>query len=147
MARDNPTWGQKRIANELLLKLGLRVSLRTVRKYMPKRLDHGRGQRVSFQHWRTFVRNHAQAIVAYDFCVVVTATFRLLYVFVIMEHEMRRGASCTATSPRIPLPNGPYSNCARQSRLTTPIAFCCTTRIASSPSSLIKAYGAWACGS
>ena len=35
MARENMTWGQKRIANELLLKLGLRVSPRTVRKYMP----------------------------------------------------------------------------------------------------------------
>jgi putative transposase len=41
MARDNPSWGEERIANELLLKLGLRVSPRTVRKYMPKRLDHG----------------------------------------------------------------------------------------------------------
>jgi putative transposase len=38
----------------------------------------------------TFVRNHAQAIVACDFCVVVTATFRLLYVFVVMEHATRR---------------------------------------------------------
>src|SRR5262245_50346267 len=46
MAHDNPTWGQERIANELLLKLGLRVSPRTIRKYMPKHLDHGRGQRV-----------------------------------------------------------------------------------------------------
>src|SRR5215813_14061640 len=38
----------------------------------------------------TFVRNHAQAIIACDFCVVVTATFRLLYVFVVMEHATRR---------------------------------------------------------
>jgi transposase InsO family protein len=90
MARDNPTWGQERIANELLLKLGLRVSPRTVRKYMPKRLAPGPGQRVTSQRWRTFVRNHAQAIVACDFCVVVTATFRLLYVFVVMEHATRR---------------------------------------------------------
>jgi putative transposase len=36
------------------------------------------------------VCNHAQAIVACDFCVVVTATFRLLYVFVVMEHTTRR---------------------------------------------------------
>ncbi|MGD8615834.1 MAG: helix-turn-helix domain-containing protein [Gammaproteobacteria bacterium] len=35
MAQDNPSWGEERIANELLLKLGLRVSPRTVRKYMP----------------------------------------------------------------------------------------------------------------
>ena len=37
MADENPLWGEERIANELLLKLGLRVSPRTVRKYMPKR--------------------------------------------------------------------------------------------------------------
>jgi putative transposase len=90
MARHNPTWGEERIANELLLKLGLRVSPRTVRKYMPTRLDHGRHRDVPSQRWLTFVRNHAKAIVACDFCVVVTATFRLLYVFVIMEHATRR---------------------------------------------------------
>jgi putative transposase len=90
MARENPSWGQERIANELLLKLGLRVSPRTVRKYLPKRLDRGRGGHASSQRWRTFVRNHVQAIVACDFRVVVTATFRLLYVFVVMEHLTRR---------------------------------------------------------
>src|SRR5919197_5686500 len=90
IARDNPTWGQERIANELLLKLGLRVSPRTVRRYMPKPLDRGLGQPPTSQRWRTFVRNHAQAIIACDFCVVVTATFRLLYVFVVMEHATRR---------------------------------------------------------
>jgi hypothetical protein len=36
MARENPSWGEERIANELLLKLGLRVSPRTTRKYLPK---------------------------------------------------------------------------------------------------------------
>jgi putative transposase len=90
MTRENPSWGEERIANELLLKLGLRVSPRTVRKYLPKRLNRGRGGHVPSQRWRTFVRNHAQAIVACDFCVVVTATFRLLYVFVTMEHLTRR---------------------------------------------------------
>jgi putative transposase len=90
MACENPTWGEQRIANELWLKLGLRVSPRTVRKYLPKHLDHGRGQRGPSQRWRTFVRNHARAIVACDFCVVVTATFRLLYVFVVIEHASRR---------------------------------------------------------
>jgi hypothetical protein len=90
MARENPTWGQERIANELLLTLGLRVSPRTVRKYMPKRLDRGPGKRVTSQYWATFVRNHAQAIVACDFCVAVTATFRILYIFVVIEHSSRR---------------------------------------------------------
>src|SRR5215471_11012082 len=90
MARENPTWGEERLANELLLKLGLRISPRTVRKYMPKRVDPSQGHRRSSQRWQTFVHNHAQAIVACDFCVVVTATFRLLYVFVVMEHATRR---------------------------------------------------------
>ncbi len=36
IARENPSWGEERIANELLLKLGLRVSPRTIRKYMAR---------------------------------------------------------------------------------------------------------------
>jgi hypothetical protein len=40
MSTENPLWGEERIANELLVKLGVRVSPRTVRKYMPK-LPHG----------------------------------------------------------------------------------------------------------
>ena len=52
-------WGEERIANEPLLKLGLQVSPRTVRKYLPIRPDRSRHQRLSSQRWRTFVRNHA----------------------------------------------------------------------------------------
>jgi transposase InsO family protein len=98
MACENPTWGEERIANELWLKLGLRVSPRTVRKYLPKHRDHGRGKRASSQRWRTFVLNHAQAIIACDFCLVVTATFRLLYIFVVMEHATRRILHCHVTA-------------------------------------------------
>jgi putative transposase len=98
MARENPSRGEERIANELLLKLGLRVSPRTVRKYMPKRLDCGGSHRASSQRWHTFVRNHTQAIIACDFCVVVTATFRLLYVLVVMEHATRRILHVNATA-------------------------------------------------
>jgi transposase InsO family protein len=97
MARDNPTWGEERIANELLLKLGLRVSPRTIRKYMPKRFDRGPNRGIPSQYWVTFVRNHAKAIVACDFCTVVTAAFRLLYVFVLMEHATRRILHCNVT--------------------------------------------------
>jgi hypothetical protein len=61
MARDNPTWGEERIGNQLLLKLGLQVSPRTVRKYLPKRVDHGRRKRATSQRWRTFVRSAAIA--------------------------------------------------------------------------------------
>ena len=87
MATENPIWGEERIANELLLKLGLRVSPRTVRKYMPKRPP---GRPRGDQRWSTFLRNHAGAIVACDSFVAVTATFRILHVFVVIEHGSRR---------------------------------------------------------
>ena len=87
MARENPTWGQERIANELLIKLGLRISPRTVAKYVPKRPP---GSPRGDQRWSTFLHNHAEAIVACDFFVAITGTFQLLYVFVIMEHGSRR---------------------------------------------------------
>src|SRR5262245_61878984 len=90
MALENPTWGQERITNELLLKLGLRVSPRTVRKYMPGHCVGGPGKRGQSQHWSTCIRNHAKGIVACDFCVALTVTFRILYVFVIIEHASRR---------------------------------------------------------
>ena len=98
MALENPTWGQERIANELLLKLGLRVSPSTVRKYMPRHCIGSPGKRCSSQRWSTFIRNHAQGIVACDFCVAVMATFRMLYVFVIIEHASRRVLHVNVTS-------------------------------------------------
>jgi hypothetical protein len=87
MANENPLWGQERIADELLLKLGIRVSPRTVGKYMPKPAP---GQPRGDQRWSTFLRNHAKAILACDFFVAVTVTFRMLYVFVVIEHGARR---------------------------------------------------------
>ena len=96
MARSNPTWGEERIAAELLLKLGIRLSPRTVRRYMPE--DRGSGSGPTSQRWMTFVRNHAQAILACDFFVVVTAKFQLLYVFAIMEVGTRRIAHFNVTA-------------------------------------------------
>ena len=86
MANQNHLWGEERIANELLVKLGIRVSPRTVRKYLPKR-PHGPH---ADQHWSTFLKNHATAIVACDFFSTVTAALRKLYVFLITEHGTRR---------------------------------------------------------
>jgi putative transposase len=88
MATENFTWGEERIANELLVELGISVSPRTIRKYMPKRSGH-RGPRGE-QTWATFLKNHADAIIACDFCIVVTMNFRVLYVFVLIEHGTRQ---------------------------------------------------------
>jgi putative transposase len=80
MANENPSWGEERIANELLLKLGIRVSPRTVNKYLPLR---PRGRPRSDLRWSTFLRLHARGVIACDFFVAVTATFRLLYVLLL----------------------------------------------------------------
>jgi transposase InsO family protein len=96
MARENPSWGEERIANELLLKLGLRVSPRTIRKYLPKS-PPANGRPRGDQRWATFLKNHARGIIACDFCVAVTATFRILYVLVVMEHASRRLIHLNAT--------------------------------------------------
>jgi hypothetical protein len=95
MASDNPLWGEERIANELLVKLGIRISPRTVGRYMPKPPP---GQPRGDQRWSTFLKNHAQAILACDFFVAVTATFRMLYVFVVIEHSTRRLAHINVTT-------------------------------------------------
>ncbi len=63
MAHDNRTWGQRCLANELRLKLGLLISPRTIRKYMPKPRDRAPSHRVSSQRWRTFMRNHARDLI------------------------------------------------------------------------------------
>jgi len=34
MDRENPTWGEERIADEVSLKLGIKISPRTVAKYL-----------------------------------------------------------------------------------------------------------------
>ena len=83
MAAENPSWGEEHIANELKLKLGIPVSPRTVGHYLN---DEGpQRRRDSQQRWLPFVSNHAQAVVSCNFCVVVTATFRTLYAFVILD--------------------------------------------------------------
>jgi transposase InsO family protein len=88
MARANPAWGEARVADEILLKLGLTVSPRTVGRYL-RRLRPSRGGRRT-QRWATFVRNHAHAVLACDFFTTVTVRFRVLYVFVVLDVGTRR---------------------------------------------------------
>jgi len=83
MCRANPMWGAPRIHGELL-KLGIKVSEATVSKYMVKR----RGP--PSQTWRTFLDNHGKEIIALDFFTVPTATFRILFVLIILSHDRRR---------------------------------------------------------
>lgn len=97
MVQENPTWGEERVAGELSVKLGILVSPRTMRAYWPEKPGLRGPRRTASQHWRAFVLNHAKAIVATDFLVAITAGFRVLYVFVVMEVGSRRILHCNVT--------------------------------------------------
>ena len=85
MARSNPSWGAPRIHGELE-RLGIEIHERTVSKII-KRFRAGRPPS---QTWRAFLRNHMHNTCAIDSLTVPTATFRVLYVCVILHHESRK---------------------------------------------------------
>ncbi len=83
MSQANPLWGAPRIHGELR-KLGIEVAQSTVAKYLR------RPRKPPSQTWRTFLTNHMEQMASIDFFVVPTATFRVLFVFVVLSHERRR---------------------------------------------------------
>ena len=76
MWQANPTWGSPRIVAELH-KLGIEVAKSTVEKYKP------RGERSPSATWRAFLDLHLKEFVAIDFFIVPTATFKVLFVFLV----------------------------------------------------------------
>ncbi len=86
VSKENPLWGAGKI-RDVLVDLGfVKLDVKTVRKYMPKR---ARPKNPS-GNWLSFIRNHMNVSWAMDFCVVRTIGFRPLYLFVIIEHGRRR---------------------------------------------------------
>jgi putative transposase len=83
ISRDNVLWGAPRIHGELL-KLGIETSQATVSKYMM------RHPKPPSQTWLTFLRNHLECLASIDFFVVPTATLRILFVFIVLQHQRRR---------------------------------------------------------
>ena len=83
ICRANPLWGAPRVHGELL-KLGLKVSEATISKYMIRRSGP------PSPTWRTFLDNHARDLIALDFFTVPTATFRILFVLIVLSHDRRQ---------------------------------------------------------
>jgi putative transposase len=79
----NPRWGAPRILGELR-KLGIEVAKSTVEKYRVRR------RRPASPTWRAFLNNHLSEIVALDFFTVPTASFKVLFVFIVVAHDRRR---------------------------------------------------------
>ena len=83
MSRENPLWGAPRIHGELLM-LGFDLAQSTVSKYLKC------GHRPPSQSWKTFLRNHAEAIAAIDMCIVPSLTFERLFAFLVVGHGRRQ---------------------------------------------------------
>ena len=79
----NPLWGAPRVHGELL-KLGLSMAQATVSKYLVRR------RTPPSQTWRSFLKNHVPDLVSVDFFTVPAATFKVLFVFLVLRHDRRR---------------------------------------------------------
>lgn len=88
MARENPTWGHRRIQGELA-RLGYTIAASTVWEIL-----HAAGidpaPRRAGPTWRQFLTAQAHATIACDFLVVETVLLKRLYVLVFIEHGTRR---------------------------------------------------------
>ena len=83
MSSANPLWGAPRIHGELL-KLGIEVNQATVGRYLPRR------PKTPSPTWRSFLHNHLTETVAIDMFIVATATFRILYTLIVLDHDRRK---------------------------------------------------------
>jgi hypothetical protein len=83
MSNANPLWGVPRIHGEML-KLGFKISQTTVAKYMVRRPSR------PSPTWRSFLHNQVAGLAAIDMFVVAAASFRLLFVMVILLHQRRK---------------------------------------------------------
>ena len=92
MSRDNRLWGTERIRGELL-KLGIVVSKRSIRRYRWRKPVPG-----GSQTWRTFLSNELRGIWAVDLLVVQTLGYRIVYVLFLISHDRRRLVHFKVTS-------------------------------------------------
>ncbi len=118
MWRANPTWGSPGIVAELQ-KLEIEVAKSTVEKYKP------RGDRLPSATRRTFLYLHLKELVAVDFFIVPTATFKVLFVFLVFAHDRRRILHFNVTEH--PPLNGRPSNWLKRFPSIRHRVICCGT--------------------
>ncbi len=87
LARENPTWGYRRVQGELA-RLGVRVAASTVWQVL-QRAGLPPAPRRASETWRAFLRAQAIGIIACDFVTVDTVFFRRLYVLMFIELQTR----------------------------------------------------------
>ena len=90
MWHANPLWGSPRSVGELR-KLGITVAKSTGEQYRP------RVRKPPSPTWKAFLNNHVKDIVACAFFTVPTASFKVLFVCILLAHERRRIVHCNVT--------------------------------------------------
>jgi putative transposase len=95
-ARENPSWGYKRIAGELL-GLGVAVSPSSVRAIL---IRHGLppAPERDVLSWRRFLHQQAASMLACDFLTVETILLTRIYVLFFVSLERRRVAFVASTT-------------------------------------------------
>jgi len=109
MAKGDVLWGAERIRGELL-KLGIRVSKRTIQKYV----RHLRPSSKRGQTWSAFINNHSRDVSACDFLQLYDVLFRPIFAFFFVIHGTREVVHFNVTR----CPTAPWA--AQQFREATP---------------------------
>ena len=81
MSTANPSWGSPRIVGELQ-KLALAVAKATVERYVV------RPRKPPSPTWRAFLATHAKDLVSIDFFTVAAVRFEILFVLIILAHDV-----------------------------------------------------------
>jgi transposase InsO family protein len=96
LARENPSWGYRRIHGELLV-LGIKVAAFTVWEILRQAGIDPVPERGATT-WADFLRSQADVLLACDFFETVTLSGARLYVLAVIEHSSRRVRVLGATS-------------------------------------------------
>lgn len=94
LARENPSWGYRRVHGELLT-LRVKVAASTIWEILRETgIDPAHDRAATT--WTQFLRSQAQALLATDFIETITLTGTRMYILAVIEHASRRVLGATA---------------------------------------------------
>jgi putative transposase len=100
LARENSTWGYRRVRGELLT-LGVKVAASTVWQILHDAGVDPCPDRTATT-WASFLRSQAHALLAADFIETVTLTGAQMYILAVTQHATRRIRILGVTRTRPP---------------------------------------------